>query len=185
LSGEVVVEVLYNLRVKTMEQLAYTGCYAGFCTNQQVMTREGQTGTVKAFFINGDVMVEILYNLRRKSINDLAQTGGGGGHPGEPGDELSIGSTVYTRNGQKDIVKGLFGYDEVMVEVLYNNRLYKRADLAIEGCARRGFCTGDRVLTTSGQTGTIKGVFLNGREVVVEILYNLQVKSISELARTH
>lgn len=180
-SGEILVESDYSNRLVNAGDLAYRGCYLGVCSDDQVVTRGGQSGTLRAFFDNGDVLVEVFYTLKRMSLDDISISGGGDfGRPGQSG--LQVGAKVYTRNGQAGVVKGVFMNGDVSIEVNYSTRTVSRDELAFEGCARRLLCSGDAVITREGQAGVVKGIFLNGREAVVEILYVNKVKSIADLA---
>lgn len=187
-SGEIMVESNYTNRTVTAGELAYRGCYLGVCSDDQVVTRNGQSGTLRAFFDNGDVLVEIFYTLKRMSLDDISISGGGdvGGGIGRPGQGVGVqvGAKVYTRNGQSGVVKGVFMNGDVSIEVNYSTRTVSRDELAFEGCARRLLCSGDTVITREGQTGVVKAVFLNGREVIVEIFYVNKVQSIADLALT-
>lgn len=180
---DIAVEANYSVQIVTRDEVALKACYGDICAGDKVVTRSNQSGEVKGVLRNGDAMVEIFYSLRRIPTSDLAVTTSGNNVVRQsPAPWLTAGKQVWDRNGRAGKVLAVFSNGDVSVEIFYAATVINANDLAIEGCAYNGLCSGARVATRSGQTGKVVAIFPNQQDAVVEIFYSNSIQSINNLA---
>lgn len=71
--GSVSVKIGSSNYKYSRENIALTGCYGVFCSNDQAVTDDGYNVTVNGFFMNGDLSVRIGSSNYRYSYNRVAR----------------------------------------------------------------------------------------------------------------
>lgn len=174
-SGEVMVSLIGyegNHKYSPAQLAKANGCSLKFCVGKTAYTDSGLKGSVVGVFSSGDVALSLVgYSGYHKYSTSKLAIGEGCSL-----DNFCVEDTVYTESGIKGSVTGVQGENRnISVSLVgYNGyHFYTPNNLAkSSGCTKDDYCTGDGIVTDSGISGSIVGVFKNGRASVKLRGYN-------------